>query len=72
MEDDVIQTGVFDDDGTYVLGPALPKSQVRACPHVIFLPDHYREDGSCRCDDPTHIEMKEWGYTWDAKAKEWV
>lgn len=34
------------------------------CPHAIIVPSHYRDDGSCRCDDPTHTEMEEWGYSW--------
>lgn len=28
------------------------------CPMVIFLPSHYREDGSCRCNERT-CEMDE-------------
>jgi hypothetical protein len=38
------------------------------CPHCIFGDDHYREDGSCRCDDPDHQEMAEWGYVWDGTS----
>jgi len=34
------------------------------CPHVIIAAEHYRADGSCRCNDPEHKEMKEWGYKW--------
>lgn len=34
------------------------------CPHVILMADHYRADGSCRCDDESHSEMAEWGYVW--------
>ncbi len=34
------------------------------CPSFIMVPEHYRADGSCRCDDITHVEMNEWGYTW--------
>jgi hypothetical protein len=42
----------------------LKQSSIRACPHVILVPEHYRADGRCRCDDSTHGVMKEWGYTW--------
>ena len=35
------------------------------CPFFIMIPEHYREDGSCKCNDPEHRKMmkKEWGYT---------
>lgn len=35
------------------------------CPHRMIVPEHYRPDGSCRCDDINHLEMGEWGYTWN-------
>ncbi len=44
---------------------------IRACPYLILLPEHYREDGSCRCDDPEAPEMVRGGYTWDAEAGRW-
>jgi hypothetical protein len=43
---------------------------IRKCPHFIMLPDHYHPDGSCRCDDPDHIDMADWGYTWDGSS--WI
>lgn len=42
----------------------IAQENIMKCPHVILTPEHYREDGSCRCDDPTHTEMKKWGYKW--------
>lgn len=42
----------------------LTAEQIRACPHFIMDPDHYDPDGRCRCTDPDHDEMAEWGYTW--------
>ena len=42
----------------------LPRAAVAACPHVIMVPEHYREDDTCRCDDPDHTEMRRWGYRW--------
>lgn len=39
-------------------------SSVAACPHLILDAGHYRKDGTCRCDDPTH-PMNQWGYLWD-------
>jgi len=49
----------------------LSQAAMRACPHRIMAPEHYREDESCRCDDESHAEMAEWGYSWDAEAGRW-
>ena len=45
----------------------IQQSSVRKCPHFVLTPEHYREDESCRCDDPNHTDMAEWGYVWDGK-----
>ena len=39
-------------------------ADIRKCPHVIIMPEHYRADGTCRCNDPEHVEMRAWGYKW--------
>jgi hypothetical protein len=44
----------------------------RACLHYIFLPSHYRDDGTCKCDDPGASVMREWGYKWSVKKKLWI
>ena len=49
----------------------LRQHDMLKCPYVIMMPEHYRSDGSCRCDDPAHSLMKEWGYTWDEQAGRW-
>jgi len=49
----------------------LQQSDVLLCPWYILDPMHYRADGSCRCDDPEHSKMLEWGYKWNRKAGEW-
>jgi hypothetical protein len=49
----------------------LNQSDMVRCPHVIMMPDHYREDGTCKCNDPNEKVMREWGYRWDKKAKVW-
>jgi hypothetical protein len=36
----------------------------RRCPHLILVGEHYRDDGSCKCDDPNEKIMKKWGYKW--------
>lgn len=43
----------------------IRQSDIMACPHVIMVPEHYRTDGTCRCNDEAHTEMSDWGYTWD-------
>lgn len=57
--------GKLHEDGTYVHVRTLPSSALKACPHVIFMPEHYRADNTCRCDDADHTEMAEWGYRWN-------
>lgn len=29
----------------------LSYETIKKCPKLIFLPEHYREDGSCRCNE---------------------
>lgn len=43
----------------------LAQSAILACPFTILLPEHYREDGSCKCDDPAHRKrmIAEWEYS---------
>lgn len=42
----------------------IRQSAIAACPFVIFMPDHYRSDGSCKCDDADEREkmIAEWEY----------
>lgn len=63
--------GRLDADGTYTHVRTLRQSAMLACPHVIMAPEHYRDDETCRCDDPTNVEMAEWGYVWDAHTGKW-
>ena len=60
------------ENGELVVTPirTLEQSDIRACPHVIMMPEHYRTDGSCRCNSPDHTSMADWGYVWDGAA--WV
>lgn len=45
----------------------IRQSDIAACPHAIMVPAHYRDDGSCKCDDPDEQAkmIREWGYTPD-------
>ena len=51
-------------DGSTSEIKVIKNSDIQKCPFVIFAPEHYREDGSCKCDDPEHRKMmiREWGY----------
>ena len=46
----------------------IQQSSIGNCPHFIFDPGHYREDETCRCNDPSHTEMAEWGYAWNGNS----
>lgn len=43
----------------------IRQSDVMRCPFCILDPSHYREDGSCKCDDPEERKrmIREWGYS---------
>ncbi len=43
----------------------IKQSNIGKCPFVIMMPSHYREDGSCKCNDPAEREMmkRDWEYT---------
>ena len=49
----------------------ISSESIKACPWFILMPEHYRDNGKCRCDDPTHTEMEEWGYTWNDFEGRW-
>lgn len=59
--------GRLNPDGSYEHTKTVNQSDLRRCRFVILIPEHYRDDGSCRCDDPEHTEMHEWGYRWDGR-----
>lgn len=42
----------------------IKQSDMLRCPHCIMVADHYRADGTCKCNDPNETVMKEWGYEW--------
>lgn len=48
----------------------MRQSDILKCSHCIMMPEHYKQDGSCRCGDVTHTVMAEWGYEWDGKG--WI
>ena len=48
----------------------LKESDRQRCPLAIPRVAHYRADGTCRCDDASHLEMIGWGFAWNGTA--WV
>lgn len=44
----------------------------RNCPHFIMVGEHYREDGTCLCNDRDAVIMAEWGYVWSEGLAEWI
>jgi hypothetical protein len=59
-------------DGREIDVRELSYRQIAKCPHLIFDPDHYRADGSCKCNDPHETIIREWGYHWDSKRRLWI
>jgi hypothetical protein len=49
----------------------MKQSDISKCPFFILDPTHYNDNGTCRCTDPTHKEMKQWGYKWNRKLSKW-
>jgi hypothetical protein len=60
----VVYFATLNKDGSVSNARTIKQADIGKCPFVIFAPEHYREDGSCKCDDPEHRKMmiKEWGY----------
>jgi hypothetical protein len=56
----------FDEHGNMKVVPirSIKQSDIQACPHHVYDADHYRDDGTCKCNDPSDLTMAEWGYTW--------
>ena len=63
--------GILDSDGSYEKQGYIDQDDMRKCPHYIMAFEHYRIDGSCRCDDPSHLDMATWGYVWNYKTLRW-
>jgi len=62
---DSVRFSTLHPDGTVTGQRSIARTDIMACPHVIMVAEHYRPDGSCRCNDPDHADMAEWGYRWD-------
>ena len=49
----------------------ITQAQIADCNHYIMDPRHYREDGTCYCDDPDNDDMPDWGYEWNDDTEVW-
>jgi len=60
-----ITFGTLQPDGSLTDVRLLEHSSVQACRFKILVPEHYRSDGSCRCDDAEHRAMmiRDWEYS---------
>ncbi len=67
MEREIIFTTMSLEEGQLVETNVrmIKQSDIGQCPFVIMVPTHYRDDGSCKCDDIAEQEMmiREWDYT---------
>jgi hypothetical protein len=52
-------------NGTLTNVRLIKQADMMKCPFFIMFAGHYREDGTCRCDDPAYRKsvMRKWGYT---------
>lgn len=69
-DEHAVQFGTIDSDGHVYNVRLIKQSSIAACPHFIVVAEHYREDGSCKCNDPSDENMKTWGYNWNGER--WV
>ena len=63
-----VQFMEISEEGKPVLIRTIKQSDIGKCPHCIMVLEHYREDGTCKCDDPNELVMKEWGYKFEKGA----
>lgn len=59
-----VQFGVLGPDG-YTETRTLRQASMLACRFTIMDPSHYRDDETCKCDDPDERArmIREWDYT---------
>jgi hypothetical protein len=60
-----IQFGTLNPDGQITNAREIRREDIAKCRFVILIPDHYREDGTCKCNDREHRTMmiREWEYS---------
>lgn len=52
---------------------SLSTTAINNCRYHIMDPIHYckKHPENCRCKDPNHKEMLEWGYLWNSTTSRW-
>lgn len=68
MSDDAVEFHEIVEDGGQVrvdLTTTIKRSSIAACPFVIMVPEHYQENGTCKCDCAVERArmVEEWDYT---------
>jgi len=48
----------------------ISQNSIKKCPHFIMMPEHYRPDETCKCDDKNETVMIDWGYVWGGSS--WI
>jgi len=63
-EEPTTQFGTLHPDGTLTNVRRIKQSDLRKCPFSILVMEHYRADGTCKCNDAEHrkLMVREWGY----------
>lgn len=64
-KDGEIEFGTLNPDGTLTNVRHIRQGDIRRCRFYILMPEHYRDDGTCKCDDAAHRAMmiREWEYS---------
>lgn len=64
MEDHKITFGTLSGSGQFSNIRMIKQSDIAKCTFFILAAEHYREDGSCKCDDSEHrkLMINKWGY----------
>lgn len=70
MNDDIIFNVLR--DGKIASTTIIRNWSVRNCFHTILVPEHYNEDGSCKCRDKSDPNMPKDGYVWSDEERRWV
>jgi hypothetical protein len=60
-----VKFGTLGPDGKLTNVRLIKQADMMKCPFAIMVPDHYRDDGSCKCDDPEERKkmIAEWEYS---------
>ena len=52
--ENIIQYGTLNPDGTVTNKHSMKQSNISNCPFFILVSEHYREDGTCACNNAEH------------------